>query len=157
VSVQLRTATDDDLDALRDVYRRSSRSNAGDRDALLAHPDALDFTGDGIDDGRTLVAMEEGRIVGFATLGAATGASVELDDLFVAPEHQRRGIGRALVADAARRARAAGAARSDVTANPDALEFYGSVGFVVVGAAETRFRPAPRMSLEIRAAGNEQP
>ena len=40
----------------------------------------------------------------------------------------------------------------DVTANPDALAFYESVGFVAVGEAETRFGPAPRMRLEIREA-----
>ena len=37
------------------------------------------------------------------------------------------------------------------------LAFYAAVGFVVVGEAETRFGPAPRMSLEIRDRRNEPP
>jgi hypothetical protein len=56
------------------------------------------------------------------------------------------------VREIAARARAAGAVRIDVTANPDAVAFYESVGFVAVGEAETRFGPAPRMRLEIREA-----
>jgi len=152
LTVQRRTATPSDLDAIRDVYRRSSLSNERDREVLLAHPDALDFPGDGIDDGRTVVAVHDGRIVGFATLGPVVGGAVEVDDLFVDPEHQRHGIGRALVTEIAARAHASGGVHVDVTANPDALAFYESVGFVAVGEAETRFGPAPRMRLEIREA-----
>jgi GNAT superfamily N-acetyltransferase len=157
VTVQLRSAVHQDLDALRDVYCRSSLSNPSDRDALLAHPDALEFVGDAIDDGRTLVAVDGGRIMGFATLGQAVDGSVELDDLFVDPDAMRRGIGRALVAEAAARARSSGCFRIDVTANPDARAFYESVGFVDTGAAETRFGPAPRMSLEIHEAAPDPP
>jgi GNAT superfamily N-acetyltransferase len=155
--VHLRTANALDLDTLRDVYRRSSLSNASDRDALLAHPDALEFGGDAIDDGRTFVAVDDGRVVGFATLGLAADSSVELEDLFVDPAMMRHGVGRALVAEATARARSAGVVRIDVTANPDARAFYESVGFVEVGEAETRFGPAPRMSLEIRPAAPDPP
>src|SRR5262249_4406055 len=128
----------------------SSLSNDGDREMLLAHPEALDFAGEGIAAARTIVAVEGTAIVGFATFGEPVGGAAELDDLFVDPDYHRRGIGRALVADGVARAQAAGATILEVTANPDALEFYGSVGFVVVGEAETRFRTAPRMRLEIR-------
>jgi GNAT superfamily N-acetyltransferase len=147
----------EDLDALRDVYRRSSLSNSGDRDALLAHPDALEFAGDAIEDGRTLVAVDDGRIVGFATLGEVVDGAVELDDLFVDPDLKRRGIGRALVEEAVAGARRAGSVRIDVTANPDARPFYESVGFVDRTVAETRFGPAPRMSLEIHEAAPPPP
>ena len=155
--MHLRTAISPDLDTLRDVYRRSSLSNASDRDALLAHPDALEFAGDAIDDGRTFVAVDAGRVVGFATLGLAADTSVELEDLFVDPEMMRQGVGRALVAEAAARARSAGIVRIDVTANPDARAFYEAVGFVENGEAETRFGPAPRMSLEIRRTAPDRP
>ena len=157
MSVRLRTAIDDDLDALRDVYRRASLSNDRDREILLSHPDALEFAGDAIVDGRTIVAEVDGQLVGFATIGRPENGGVELDDLFVDADAQRRGIGRALVDEAGARARHAGAVRIDVTANPDALAFYVSVGFVVVGEAETRFGVAPRMSLEIRDVRTEQP
>ena len=154
--MHLRAASAADLDAIRDVYRRSSLANEGDREVLLAHPDALEFAGDGIHDERTLVAVRDGRIVGFATLAPSRGNAVELDDLFVDPEHQRHGIGRALVAEITARARAVGAVRIDVTANPEAGAFYESVGFVVIGETATRFGPAPRMQLEIRETGPDR-
>jgi len=156
MNLQLRTATAADLAAIRDVYRRASLSNDGDRETLLAHPDALEFTGDGIADGRTRVAVDAGRVVGFATLAPPHDDAVELDDLFVDPEWMRRGIGRRLVADLVLAARDAGAARIDVTANPDALAFYAAVGFVAVGEATTRFGPAPTMSFDLRDLGTDR-
>ena len=61
----------------------------------------------------------------------------------------RAGIGRRLVEDATRVARERGATRIDVVANPQAVAFYEAVGFTYVGDAQTRFGPAPRMSLSI--------
>ena len=42
---------------------------------------------------------------------------------------------------------ARGATRLDVVANPQAVAFYEAVGFQPAGDAQTRFGPAPRMSL----------
>ena len=41
-----------------------------------------------------------------------------------------------------------------MTANPHAMAFYRSVGFVDDGVAETRFGPAPRMRLSVGARSN---
>jgi predicted N-acetyltransferase YhbS len=146
--IVIRVAGPGDLDAIRDVYRRASLSNEGDRAALLAHPDALDFDPVAVRELRTRVAVDDGRVVGFATTRRDAGG-LELDDLFVDPDWMRRGIGLGLVLDAADIARAQGVARITVTANPHALEFYGAAGFVPAGAAETRFGPAPRMHLDV--------
>jgi len=43
---RIRWSTPADLSALTDVYVRASLSNEGDRDALLAHPEALVLEGD---------------------------------------------------------------------------------------------------------------
>jgi ribosomal protein S18 acetylase RimI-like enzyme len=61
----------------------------------------------------------------------------------------RAGVGRRLVEDAKRIARERGATRMDVVANPQAVAFYEAVGFNLVGETQTRFGPAPRMSLSI--------
>ncbi|MGZ4380469.1 MAG: N-acetyltransferase family protein [Gaiellaceae bacterium] len=138
----IRAAASEDTAALRDLYRRASLSNEGDRESLLAHPEALEFTGLPVDEGRTRVAVVDGRIVGFATLLAG-----ELEDLFVDPGWMRRGIGRALVLDAAAVARGQGLQRIDVIANDHALGFYESLGFVRDGPAETAFGRGSRMHL----------
>jgi hypothetical protein len=56
----------------------------------------------------------------------------------------------ALVARIAERLRARGVVRLEATVNPHALEFYGAVGFVECGVAETDFGPARRMVLALR-------
>jgi GNAT superfamily N-acetyltransferase len=149
VTVVIRDSVPADLDALRDVYRRSSLSNDGDRASLLAHPEVLEFPGPALVDGRTRVAVaDDGRLVGFATTLIA-GDAAELDDLFVDPGWMRRGIGRALVLDAIEIARDRGAGRVEVTANPHALVFYQRAGFTVDYEVRTRFGPGSRMHVDV--------
>jgi GNAT superfamily N-acetyltransferase len=142
----IRLATSADLAATSSVYRRASLSNAGDRDNLLAHPEHLILAPDGLAEGRTYVADENGSITGFATW-AGTGGIIELEDLFVDPDYRRRGIAAALVTRIAEELRTRGAQRLEVTANPHALQFYRAVGFTDCGVAETEFGIAPRMAM----------
>jgi len=138
-----------DLPAAMGVYRRASLSNAGDRDNLLAHPEFLILGPEGLAEGRTYVAEEDGSVVGFATW-AETDGSIELEDLFVDPGWRRRGIAAALVSRIVDVLRARGAECLEVTANPHAREFYSAAGFTDCGVAETEFGAAPRMRLAIR-------
>ena len=138
-----------DLPAAMGVYRRASLSNAGDRDNLLAHPEFLILGPEGLAEGRTYVAEEDGSVVGFATWAEADG-SIELEDLFVDPGWRRRGIAAALVSRIVDVLRARGAECLEVTANPHAREFYSAAGFTDCGVAETEFSAAPRMRLAIR-------
>lgn len=144
----IRAAQPADLPRLRDVYRRSSLSNAGDRPHLLAHPEALQLAEAPVHEGRTIVATREGTVVGFATADERDGA-LELVDLFVDPDETRRGIGSSLVRAVRERATSVGATRVEVTGNPHALAFYERAGFVVVGDAETEFGPALRLHLTV--------
>lgn len=142
--LSIRPASGDDLDALRDVYRRSSLSNEGDGDLFALHPELLVWSDLPLREGRTRVAVVEGRVVGFASL-SGRAAPADVEDLFVDPEWTRRGIGRALVEDTAAVARAAGSDAIEVDANPHALSFYAAVGFVAVGAADVPYGTGVRM------------
>jgi GNAT superfamily N-acetyltransferase len=148
-SASVRTATPDDLARLRDIYRRSSLSNADDREVLLGSPEALEWEGGGIATGRTRVAVDEaGRAVGFAT-AVPLGVGLELEDLFVDPDLMRRGIATRLMSVLVEEAARAGAPWIEVTANPHAARFYASAGFVPVGTVRTRFGDAPRLRLHL--------
>ena len=98
------------------------------------------------------VAEAQARVVGFVTVLAGGDAGAELEDLFVDPDCWRRGIGRALVAEAVQRARDAGADVLRVVANRRALEFYRACGFEVVGEVQTLFEPALEMNKRLDLA-----
>ena len=146
--VAVRTAVVADLPALRQLFRRSSLSNEGDRELMLAHPELVGPTDAAVAAGRTRVAVAADRtVVGFATGRRLQGGVLELEDLFVDPDWMRRGVGRRLVEDVVAVAKRRGIDRIEVTANPHADAFYRSVGFVHIGEAETEFGPAARMVL----------
>jgi GNAT superfamily N-acetyltransferase len=151
-AIQVRSAVAGDRPALRRIFRRASLSNAGDRDVLLAHPDALELPDSGVAGGRTRVAMAaDGTVVGFISSLPCDGSALELEDLFVDPDWMLRGVARRLVGDLVETARLAGIARIEVTANPHADGFYRSAGFVFLDECETQFGPAVRMQLTISA------
>ena len=83
--------------ALEQLQRRASLANEGDRDALLAHPDAIQIPAEQIFGGRVFVAEYEGVMAGFAAIEPREDGDSELDGLFVEPSMQRRGIARSLI------------------------------------------------------------
>jgi GNAT superfamily N-acetyltransferase len=100
--------------------------------------------------GLVRVAEQDGAIVGFAVLLDRLGETCELDGLFVEPARMRAGVGRRLVDDAERIARDADRRGGQ----PQAVAFYEAVGFIAVGEAQTRFGPAPQMSLSLTPAAS---
>jgi GNAT superfamily N-acetyltransferase len=89
------------------------------------------------------VAVVDGRVVGFAS-ARPVDDFLELEDLFTDPQWMRKGVATALLTDIARRG-----LRMEVTASPQAIGFYESVGFVVTGITQTQGGPAPRMQLAV--------
>ena len=145
----IRPARPAEREALEALQRRSSADGAMYREQLEAHPDAIELPPEQIAAGHVRVAELDGAAVGFAVLLECTGGACELDGLFVDPGQMRGGVGRLLIEDAKSLARERGATRIDVIANPQALSFYEAVGFRPAGSAQTRFGPAPRMSLSV--------
>lgn len=144
----IRTAEPREHGALLALMRRASLANPADREALLAHPDAIELPPRQIAEARVFVAERDGVVLGFAALEPRPDGGVELDGLFVEPGHWRGGIGRALVAEAGERARAAGSPALHVVAGA-AQGFYEACGFAVTGACETRFGAAVTMRLDL--------
>jgi len=149
----IRTAVAADLPALQHVYRAASLSNAGDAPLLLARPEFLVFTGDGIAAGRTLVAVVgpsgNDRVVGFVTVASGQDDAPELEDLFVDPAWRRRGIARQLVQRIVDTVRDSGHRRLWVTGNPHALAFYLAAGFVKTHQISTELGTGLRMCIDL--------
>lgn len=140
----IRAARSEEREALEALQWRASLANENDRPHLEAHPDAIHLPAEQIERGEVFVAESDGRVVGFSAILAEQG-HLELDGLFVEPDHWRRGIGAALVEQAAHEARRRGLSLM-VVANPHALDFYRRCGFSEEGTIRTRFGPGVRMS-----------
>jgi ribosomal protein S18 acetylase RimI-like enzyme len=151
---RIRDAEIREREALGRLHRSSSMVWPEDRAALDAHPDALGVAAAAITEGRVRVALgPRGQLRGFSVVLQDGDGGCELEDLFVDPATFRRGIGRALVEDAAERARSAGCTELGVVAHPRNFPFYESLGFHQVGPASTRFGPAVRMLRGLAEAG----
>ena len=140
-SVSIRYAEAEERLALEDLQRRAALANAGDREALLAHPDAIFLPPEQIEARQVFVADRAGERLGFSVVLRREDADAELDGLFVVPDLWGSGIGRRLVDHAAAHARSLGAPILHVIGNPHARDFYIKVGFVVAGECQTRFGP----------------
>jgi GNAT superfamily N-acetyltransferase len=151
--IEIRAASRDDADALREIHRRASYIWLEDRHHLDAHPEVFGVDPGAFGSGHVRIACgAEGNMLGFATTRPAANHCAELEDLFVEPAAMRRGIGHALVEDAAGRGTRLSWTHLSVIAHPRTLSFYERAGFESLGPANTQFGPALRLrrSLPIR-------
>ncbi len=135
----IRPAVAAEQKALESVQRRASLNNSGDREILLANPDAIELPLTQITAGGVFVAELTGSIKGFAAILPREDGDAELDALFVEPLVWRQGVGGGLVEHCVAAAAALGAASLHVVGNPHAEAFYTACGFSVVGSRQTRF------------------
>ena len=138
-SAHLRPAIPSEQKDLEALQWRASLSNPGDRDALLANPDAIAIPIEQIENGYVFVAEWNGAIAGFSTVLPREDGQAELEALFVEPTIRRRGIGRLLVEHCVQVARLQGATVLHVIGNPHAQLFYLACGFELTGVTATRF------------------
>ena len=144
----IRPARADERSELEGLQWRASLANPGDRDALLAHPDAIVISIECISEGHVFVA-ELGDVVGFASVIPRADGDAELDALFVEPHIWKCGVGRRLIEHCAGVARRRAARRLYVTGNPHAEGFYLACGFRTTGTITTRFGSGLAMQREL--------
>jgi N-acetylglutamate synthase-like GNAT family acetyltransferase len=138
----VRLATPDERAALEELQRRASLVWEDYREALLAHPDAIELPIEQIESGRTYVAERQGQVVGFSVVLRRPDGNAELDGLFVEPGFWRQGIGKHLVHAVELLAASEGAESLYVVANPRAEGFYAACDFELIGEQSTRFGAA---------------
>jgi GNAT superfamily N-acetyltransferase len=149
VAIAIRTARVDELEKLEALQRRASLANAGDRETILAHPDAIVIPLSQLADGQVFVAESGGSLLGFSAVLDRDDGQTELDGLFVEPGLWRSGVGRLLVERARDYGRDHSASSLYVIGNPHAEGFYQACGFVTYGSHDTEFGPGLLMCLHI--------
>ncbi len=138
-NIIIRTATIADHKALEALQLRASLTNDGDRDALLANPDAIAIPLEQIEAGRVFVSELNGVTAGFSAIEPRVDGETELDALFVEPDIRRHGVGRLMVEHCAEVARSQRSKALHVIGNPHAEDFYLACGFKQIGTIQTRF------------------
>ena len=137
--------------ALEALQTRASLNNPGDREALLANPDAIELPLGQIEAEGVFVAEVAGLVAGFAAIVPREDGDFELDGLFVDPALWRHGVGRKLVDHCVQILRAKGCKALHVVGNPHAEAFYRSCGFETLGILQTRFGPGLLMRRPVLA------
>jgi len=139
IELTIRIAAREEKKLLEHLQWRASLVWQEYREALLAHPDAIDLPLEHLDAGHTYVAERSGQILGFSVVLPRPDGDADLDGLFVEPAIWKHGAGRRLVQQAERLAASRGSEWLYVVANPRAHGFYQACGFAQLGEEQTRF------------------
>ncbi|MEL7240581.1 MAG: GNAT family N-acetyltransferase [Planctomycetota bacterium] len=124
----IRPAFEGDFDAIADVWWRSWRHAGVDLDDDIAQEDLRCRIDQEMADGwRLFVAEKDRDIVGMLALAPR---EARLDQLFIAPERQREGLGGALL-DQAKSIFSDGMTLRTAAANSNAIAFYRAHGFAL--------------------------
>ena len=96
IELTIRIAARDEKKLLEDLQWRASLVWEEYREALLAHPDAIELPLEHLDAGHTYVAERSGQILGFSVVVPRPDGDADLDGLFVdrnleAPRRQTPG------------------------------------------------------------------
>src|SRR5688572_25238021 len=127
----LRPARPQDADALAGILRAAMRGAMPSLPELHTPDDDRRFLGEVVlPEQEVWVAEADGVVAGFTALGTREGVEF-MEHLYVAPEHQRRGIGTALMEKAKAR-RPTGFRLWVFQRNAGARDFYERHGFRVV-------------------------
>ena len=155
--VRVRPADPGEGERLREIAIAAKASWGYDLERVREWANGGDFTTEGLARIGAFVADVDGVVVAWAAL-IPRGEVGWLEDLWVEPAWMRRGIGTALFAAAAERARAAGARRLEWEAEPNALPFYERLGARPVReSGPTAWgRIVPVLSVDLFAGGVTQ-
>ncbi|MCB0153879.1 MAG: GNAT family N-acetyltransferase [Anaerolineae bacterium] len=105
------------------------------------------------------VADRAGALLGFYALARHSPTQVELEALFVEPDHIGQGIGRALIEHAKTTAGAKGAKTMIIQGDPHAKRFYLAAGGELTGETESGSIPGrylPTFSIRLAAKNSGQ-
>ncbi|MFE4520035.1 GNAT family N-acetyltransferase [Kitasatospora sp. NPDC056783] len=152
--MDIRPARPDEAALLTGIALRAKAYWGYDEAFMAACRAELTVDAEAIERSATLVAEDDGRVLGFAAL-SGTPPTGSLDQLFVEPESIGRGVGRALFERARERAGALGLRRFLIESDPNAEPFYLAMGAARIGGVPSGSIPGrelPLLVLELAAA-----
>lgn len=151
MQLSIRTPTVEELPALSELCMRSKAVWGYDAAFMAACRRELTFDPRELVTSHIALAMRGDDVLGVAQVRMA-GRDADLAKLFVEPAELRRGVGKALFAWAVDTARASGAARMIIEADPGAAPFYRRLGARDAGFAPSGSiagRTIPKLVLDL--------
>lgn len=151
MTIKIRRARIDEIAVLTELSMRAKRSNGYDDAFMEACRAELTVTASQMKEGEYWVA-EADAVCGCACFKASGEGCGEIHTFFIDPDRQRQGIGRLLWQKLLERAGAHGISKLYLDADPAAVPFYQSMGFVQTGEAPSgsiEGRMLPRMAIVI--------
>ncbi len=145
--MEIRPATADEAEALSALAFRAKAHWGYPDDFMAACRAELTYAPEEVGSGGYHVAEENGQVRGFYALSKVSPTAMELDALFVEPEHVGRGYGRVLLEHALKACRHAGAERLVLQADPNAAGFYESLGAARIGERPSESIPGRQLPL----------
>lgn len=147
----IRAARSEEADLLTGLALRSKASWGYSEAFIEACRAELTLTPEKMAGWKIWVAELDGGVAGMIALRCEDGRA-ELEEFFVEPAFQQRGVGSALFAVLTDACRAAGARELGLDADPSAEAIYERLGFRTVGRSPSGSIPGrtlPRMKLEL--------
>ncbi|MEM7440913.1 MAG: GNAT family N-acetyltransferase [Pseudomonadota bacterium] len=149
----IRSAVAADCAALTELCLRSKASNGYDAAFMAACRAELTITPETLEKNSLWVVEKDQGLLGCVALcPTVTPTAGEVALFFVDPDCQRQGIGRQLWQVLLEQARLLGQSTLTLDADPQAVPFYESLGFVVCGETPSGSIPGrvlPKMTLRI--------
>ncbi len=132
-NLRIRLAVADDLDVLSALAFRAKAHWGYSAAFMNACRDELTLRPEDLATKFVYVGVFDEKPIGYYTLEGIDASAMELDALFVDPQHIGHGYGRVLLQHALTTAAATGAQRLVIQSDPNAVGFYEAMGGVVVG------------------------
>ena len=152
MAISLHPTRPADLPDLSELCMRSKAYWGYDADFMAACVEELTVTQADLDTGALITARIDGALAGMAQVGPLND-DADLLCLYVDPPFIGQGVGRVLFDWCLAQARAMGAARLMIEADPNAAPFYQRMGAHVVGTAPSGSIPGrllPLLELPLR-------
>jgi N-acetylglutamate synthase-like GNAT family acetyltransferase len=144
-------ATIEDSELLTDISLSSKAYWGYSKELIESWRNDLTVTSKMIEKTMIYKFIQNNKIAGFYILNPPEEKSIELEMLFVLPEFIGKGIGKKLLLDAFEKARILNTNTISLFADPNAVDFYKSQGFIIIDKKESsipnRFLPIMQKDL----------